>query len=80
MNTASQYDRLTAHIEAERDQIAADYEALAEQHAAEIEQLREAARAYRSVLYGADSRSLLDDAARAELENVEDRYADLIDQ
>ena len=80
MNTASQYDRFTAHIEAERDQIAADYEALAAQHAAEIEQLREAARAYRSVLYGADGRGLLGESERAEIENVEDRYADLIDQ
>ena len=59
MNTASQYDRFTAHIEAERDQIAADYQALAEQHAEELAQLREAARAYRSVLYGADGRGLL---------------------
>ena len=80
MNTASQYDRLTARIEAERDQIAADYEALATQHAAELEQLREAARAYRSVLYGADDRGDLDPTALGELHETEDRYADLIDQ
>lgn len=76
MNTASQYDRLVAQIEAERDQIAADYEETAE----ELAQLREAARAYRSILYGADGRGLLGESERAEIENVEDRYADLIDQ
>lgn len=80
MNTASQYDRLTAHIEAERAEIAADHEALAEQHAEELAQLRKAARAYRSILYGADGRGLLGESERAELENAEDRYADLIDQ
>ncbi len=80
MDTASQYDRLTARIEAERAEIAADHEALAEQHAEELAQLREAARAYRSILYGADGRGLLGESERAELENVEDRYADLIDQ
>ena len=76
MNTASQYDRLVAQIEAERDQIAADYEETAE----ELAQLREAARAYRSILYGADGRGLLGESERAEIEIVEDRYADLIDQ
>lgn len=76
MNTASQYDRLVAQIEAERDQIAADYEETAE----ELALLREAARAYRSILYGADGRGLLGESERAELENAEDRYADLIDQ
>lgn len=76
----NQYDRLLAQVTAERAQIDADYEELAADHAAELERLRGIARDYRAILYGASTRGTLDPAAAAELDTVDARHGDALDQ
>lgn len=57
------------------EQLSADADALAER----LLELENAARAYRSILYGAEMRNSLDEPGLAELNTIDDQYSHLID-